>query len=272
MPASLSEGTVSRYPRVFVSPELIGEKEVRFTGELLHHLQRVLRIRRGDHFLVTDGEGYEYLVKFTAATGEPRGEILESLPSTSESPLRIILVQSVPKGDLMGQVLRKSVELGVEEIWPVVTARTVAVMKSRSPKGRQERWQRIVEGAVAQSVRAGRPLLHETQTWKKYLAHTVDVELKLLLREGEGRGLKEVLRDIPTLSSALVAVGPEGGWQAEEVEAAVQAGFLAVGMGPRTLRTETAGLAALSVLQYLYGDLGHPGGRGRNSEFLPEDV
>ncbi len=269
---SLSGSAVSRYPRVFVPPELIKEKEVRFTVELLHHLRRVLRIRSGDHFLVTDGEGREYVVKFTAATGDPRGEILESRPSTSESPLRIILVQSVPKGDLMGQVLRKSVELGVGEIWPVVTARTVAVMKSRSQKGRQERWQRIVEGAVAQSVRAGRPLLHETQTWEKCLAHTVDVELKLLLREGEGRGLKEALREIPSLSSVLVAVGPEGGWQAEEVTEAVRAGFLAVGMGPRILRTETAGLAAMSVLQYLYGDLGHHGGRGRHSVFLPEDV
>ena len=263
---------MSRYPRVFVPPELIKEGEVRFTVELLHHLRRVLRIRRGDHFLVTDGEGREYVVKFTEATGDPRGEILESRPSTSESPLRIILVQSVPKGDLMGQVLRKSVELGVEEIWPVVTARTVAVMKNRSQKGRRERWQRIVEGAVAQSVRAGRPLLRETQTWEECLAGTIDVELKLLLREGERRGLKEALREMPALSSVLVAVGPEGGWQEEEVERAVRTGFLAVGMGPRTLRTETAGPAALSVLQFLYGDLGYPGGRGRHSVFLPKDV
>ena len=263
---------MSKYPRVFVPPELIKEGEVRFTEELLHHLRRVLRIRSGSHFLVTDGKGSEYVVKFTAATKKPRGEILKSRPSTSESPLRSILVQSVPKGNLMGQVLRKSVELGVGEIWPIVTARTVAVMKSRSQKGRQERWQRIVEGAVAQSVRAGRPLLHETQTWEKCLAHTVDVELKLLLREGEGMGLKEVLREIPSLSSVLVAVGPEGGWRSEEVAEAVRAGFLAVGMGPRTLRTETAGPAALSVLQYLYGDLGDPGGRGSHSVFLPEDV
>jgi 16S rRNA (uracil1498-N3)-methyltransferase len=263
---------VGKYPRVFVPPELIREREVRFTAELLHHLRRVLRIRGGDRFLVTDGEGCEYVVKFTATTGDPRGEILESRPSTSESPLRIILVQSVPKGDLMGQVLRKSVELGVGEIWPIVTARTVAVMKSRSQKGRQERWQRIVEGAVAQSVRTGRPLLQETRTWEECLAGTIDVELKLLLREGESRGLKETLDGIPALSSVLVAVGPEGGWQAEEVERAERAGLLAVGMGPRTLRTETAGLAALSVLQFLYGDLGHAGGRGRHSVFSPEDV
>jgi 16S rRNA (uracil1498-N3)-methyltransferase len=268
----LSGSAVSRYPRVFVPPELIREGEVRFTGELLHHLRRVLRIRSGDCFLATDGEGCEYVVKFTAATGEPRGEILKSCPTTAESPLRIILVQSVPKGDLMGQVLRKSVELGVGEIWPIVTARTVTVMKSRSQKGRQERWQRIVEGAVAQSVRAGRPLLHETQTWEECLAGTVDVQLKLLLREGEERGLKEALGEIPALSSVLVAVGPEGGWQADEVEAAARAGFLAVGMGPRTLRTETAGLAALSVLQYLYGDLGHPAGRGGHTVLLPEDL
>ena len=263
---------MSRYPRVFVPPELINEREVRFTVELLHHLRRVLRIRGGDHFLVTDGEGCEDVVKFTAEAGGARGEILESRPSTSESPLRSILVQSVPKGDLMGQVLRKSVELGVGEIWPIATARTVAVMKGRSRKGRQERWQRIVEGAVAQSGRAGRPLLRETQTWEKCLSGTVDVELKLLLREGEERGLKEALREIPALSSVLVAVGPEGGWQTEEVAAAVRAGFLAVGMGPRTLRTETAGPAALSILQFLYGDLGHPARRGKRSVFFPEDV
>jgi 16S rRNA (uracil1498-N3)-methyltransferase len=98
------------------------------------------------------------------------------------------------------------------------------------------------------------------------------VELKLLLREGEGRGLKEALREITALSSVLIAVGPEGGWQTEEVAAAERAGFLAVGMGPRTLRTETAGPAALSVLQFLYGDLGHPAGRGKHSVFLPKDV
>jgi 16S rRNA U1498 N3-methylase RsmE len=222
---SLSGSDVSRYPRVYVPPELIEEGEVRFTGDILHHLRRVLRVRSGDHFLVTDGEGCEYVVKFTAAT---------------EGPL--------------------------------VTARTVAAKRGRPQKGRQERWQRIVEGAVAQSSRAGRPLLCETQTWEKCLESTVDVERKLLLREGEERGLKESLREIPAFSSVLVAVGPEGGWQSREVEEAVRAGFLSVGMGPRTLRTETAGLAALSVLQFLYGDLGGPAGRGRHSEFLPEDV
>jgi 16S rRNA (uracil1498-N3)-methyltransferase len=263
---------VSRYPRVYVPSELIEEREIRFTGEILHHLRRVLRVRGGDHFLVTDGEGGEYVVKFAAAREGPRGEILESLRSTRESPLRIILAQAVPKRDLMGQVLRKSVELGVGEIQPIVTARTVTALKGRSQKGRQERWQRIVEGAVAQSGRTERPLLHEAQTWEKCLESTVDVELKLLLWEEEGRGLKETLRERPALSSALVAVGPEGGWQAREIEEAVQAGFLAVGMGPRTLRTETAGLAVLSVLQFLYGDLGGPAARGRHSEFLPEDV
>lgn len=245
------------YPRIFVDPGKVEGGRVIFSDEDLRHIRKVLRLKKGDLLLATDGSAREYLLKIAADGGGPFGEVVEEARPPRESPLEITLVQALPKGDLMTQVVQKAVELGVTAIVPVTTSRTVASAKGEGgARGKGKRWQRVLESAVAQSGRTSAPLLHPLRPWGDFLADPIAGALKILLLEGEPKGLKELVGSGRPPSSVVLAVGPEGGWAREEVELAAKLGYLAAGLGPRTLRTETAGPAALGIIQFLYGDLG----------------
>lgn len=242
--------------RIYVAPEQVQGSTVRFTVDNLHRIRSVLRLRSGDLLRATDGVGAEYLLRL-AAGEELCGEILEAARPARESPLEISLAQAVPKGDRMTQVIQKSVELGAAAIFPLWTSRTVVSPKTGRLQVKQRRWRLVMAEALAQSGRTRVPLLGEVQGWEEFLEAAPKADVKIILREGERRGLGEILRGVRAPSSLIIAVGPEGGWEGREVEMGEEAGFAAAGMGPRTLRTETAGPAALSALQFLYGDLAH---------------
>jgi 16S rRNA (uracil1498-N3)-methyltransferase len=264
---------VSERSRVYIAPEQVEGDLVHFSGDGIRHVRTVLRLRDGDTLLATDGTGTEYLLRI-ASTPEGMGGIIERKESPRrESPLKITLVQAVPKKELMDLVVQKAVELGVSEIRPVLSARTVVSLKGPRQRAREERWERIMAAAVAQSGRTRMPRLRKVQTWDDFLKEPVDVDLKVMLCDGGGnRGLGEVLRAVKNPAGALVAVGPEGGWAAGEVEAARRAGLECAGLGPRTLRSETAGLVALSVLQFVCGDLGGEECFPEDSGNAPEDL
>jgi 16S rRNA (uracil1498-N3)-methyltransferase len=247
---------VSGLPRIFVAPERVEGEEVRFGEEDLRHLRTVLRLHAGDSLLATDGTGTEYRLRLASRDDGLLGVVQGREEPARESPLRVTLVQAVPKKELMDLVVQKAVELGVSGIRPVVSARTV-VQLSRERAGRKHaRWERIAAAAVAQSGRTRMPHLGEVCSWQDFLEEGVEAELKVMLCEGEERPLREAM-DVEAVPSTIhLAVGPEGGWEAEEIAAAREGGFVTAGFGPRILRTETAGLAALSVLQYRFGDLG----------------
>jgi 16S rRNA (uracil1498-N3)-methyltransferase len=252
--------------RIYVAPEQVEKGTLRLTKDDLHRVTTVLRLRGGDLFRATDGRGAEYLLRLTAGKEGPRAEILEAGRPGRESPLGITLVQAVPKGDLMTQIVQKAVELGVTAIVPVVTARTVADPGGERLSGKGRRWRRVMEGAVAQSGRTRMPLLQEVQTWEDFVGKGPVGDGKIVLLEGENRGLGEVVGAMAPPSTLVLAVGPEGGWEQGEIDLATRAGFLTAGLGPRTLRTETAGPCALSVLQFLFGDLGVKGSPPADSE------
>jgi 16S rRNA (uracil1498-N3)-methyltransferase len=240
---------------MYLPPAFFGEGGVTLTGDVLHHVRTVLRLRAGDELVVTDGAGGEYRVRLeeggrTAWTAR----VLERTEPRRESPLHVTLAQAVPKGDRFPFVLQKSVEMGVSAIVPVLSQRTV-VSFSGGEEARRARWQRIVEAAVAQSGRTRVPVVHPPRSWDELLG-SGEAALKIMLWEGEARGLREALAGCADARSILLAVGPEGGWADGEVERARQAGFLTARIGPRILRTETVALAALAVLQYVAGDLG----------------
>lgn len=243
-----------------MSAEAVRGSALLLTPEGLRHVRRVLRLKEGDLLRATDGSGWEYLVRLEGSGGAVDGRILERSRPSRESPFGVLLIQALPKRGLMELIIQKAVELGVREIQPVVTSRTVAApgRERHEPKG--QRWQRIAEAAVAQSGRVLAPRLHGVSTWEEVLSRGVSADLRLLLGEGAGQGLEEVLDRRPAPAAAAVAVGPEGGWDEREVELARKAGFEVAGLGPRVLRAETAGLAALAVLQFLYGDMGGPAG------------
>lgn len=239
--------------RVFVPPEAIQGDEARLDGERLRHLRTVLRLRPGDEFAATDGAGVEYRLRIERL-GRDAGTaaVLERGAPTRESALRTLLAQAIPKGDRFSVVLEKAVELGVSGILPVLSGRTVPAGGERLAG----RWQRIVEGALAQSGRTRLPELRAALPWPRLVADPGLPALRLLLWERAEAGLADLFAQRPAPQDVLLAAGPEGGWSPEEAAQALGAGFVAVRLGPRILRSETAGLAALAVLQQRWGDLG----------------
>jgi 16S rRNA (uracil1498-N3)-methyltransferase len=241
--------------RIFAPPESFREGGLDLAGERLRHLRTVLRLDAGDEFTATDGAGAEYVLR-VESLGRERGRaaVLSRAVPPRESALETVLVQALPKGDRFSFVLEKAVELGVSGIQPLTCARTVAAAGGGAAAA--ARWRRIVESAVAQSGRTSLPPVHPLRSFEELLAEPVLPELRVLLWERAAQGLRAALAGRPAPRSVLLAVGPEGGWSEQEVERAGQAGFLVVRLGPRTLRTDTAGIAALALLQSAWGDLG----------------
>jgi len=240
--------------RFFVPPESLRFERVPLSEELSHHLATVLRLPVGEEILLLDGEGtvcrcrLEVLTRRAAVAG-----VLERRQQR-EGVLPVRLLQGLPKGEKMELVLQKGTELGLAAFTPVLAARSVPTPSAERGEKLLRRWERIVREAAQQSRRVCLPRLGEVLPLGDALRQSGE-ELRLMLWEEECRPLAEVLpaaapRDIAVL------VGPEGGFSPAEVDAARIAGFVPVGLGPRILRSETAGLAITSVLQYLYGDFG----------------
>jgi 16S rRNA (uracil1498-N3)-methyltransferase len=245
--------------RFFVPPENLRFDPVPLTEEVAHHLGTVLRLAVGAEVLLLDGEGRLCrcrLESLCRRAGSAR--VLESWRET-EDVLPVRLLQGLPKWDKMDLVLQKGTELGLAAFTPVLVERSIPVAE-RWEKRRQ-RWERIIREAAQQSRRVLLPRLTPVLPLADALADCRE-ELRLLLWEEESRPLAEVLPAAAPRDVAVL-VGPEGGFSAAEVAVARRAGFLPVGLGPRILRSETAGLAMAAVLQYLYGDLGSGRSGGR---------
>lgn len=240
--------------RIFAPPEAFFEDVLHLEGERLRHLRTVLRLGPGDEFSATDGAGVEYRLR-VERLGRDRGRalVLGRAEPLRESALDLVIAQALPKGDRFSSVLEKAAELGVRGIRPVLSQRTVVAGGAGTAAAR---WRRIVASAVAQSGRTRLPVVHPLCTFEQLIADPSPPELRLLLWEHATEGLRELIDPRPVPRSVLVAIGPEGGWSEQEVQRARQAGFVAVRFGPRILRTDTAGVAALAVLQSRWGDLG----------------
>ncbi len=240
--------------RIFAPPEAFSEGGLRLEGERLRHLRTVLRLGPGDEFLATDGAGAEYLVRVEHLGRALGGAlVLSRAEPPRESALDLVLAQALPKADRFSFVLEKATELGASGVIPLISRRTVTAGGTGAAEAR---WRRIVESAVAQSGRTRLPVVRPPCSFEEMIADPHPPELRIMLWEHAAVGLREVIDRRVAPRSVLVAVGPEGGWSEQEVQLARQAGFAAVRFGPRILRTDTAGIAALAVLQNLWGDLG----------------
>jgi 16S rRNA (uracil1498-N3)-methyltransferase len=223
----------------------------------------VLRLRSGAAVRVFDGAGAEFeavLDEVSRRTVSLRlGHPVGSRP---ESPLCVLLAVSPLKGDRMELAIQKATELGVREIWPVVTDRTDAAARPALQGSRAERWERVASGAAEQCGRAVVPRVAPTTTLEGLLARAFD-GVRVVLLETPGHA---PLASLPVGLSAplLLLVGPAGGFEPAEADRLRAAGFLAASLGPRVLRAETAAVAAVAVAQALWGDLGpspSPGGQ-----------
>lgn len=238
-------------PRFHV-PEAAPGARVALPEHAAHHAQEVLRLRPGDAVRVFDGRGAEFEAVLEAVHRREvalrLGGMVEPRP---ESPLRVTLALAPLKGDRMELVIQKATELGVAEIRPVVTIRTDAAARPALHGTRQERWEKVASGAAEQSGRAVVPEVSPTTTLEELLASPFDGRRLVFL---DAPGLAALAPE-PRPTSALLLIGPPGGFEEREISAARGAGFEAVSLGPRVLRTETAALAALTAVQVLWGDL-----------------
>lgn len=245
--------------RFFISSDQIKDNSVILKGEDRHHLLNVLRRGPGDEITVLNGKGEEYLVRITEATvDQVKGEIVKQMERQSEPRVKITLVQSLPKADKFEWILQKNTELGVSRFQPVFTERSNIKLDQAAQSRKLERWNKIIQEAAEQSGRQIIPVLEPIRRWSEMLAAYSGAGLVLIPWEGEsGQSLKQVLERQPGIpGSVTVLIGPEGGFSLKEVEEAKEKGAIPVTLGPRILRTETAGLVVASALLYHFGDLG----------------
>jgi 16S rRNA (uracil1498-N3)-methyltransferase len=239
-----------------LGPDAVHGDRVTFETAAAHHLGRVLRAAVGDVVQAVEPGGALLSVRLTAiAARRAEGLIVSRVPLATESPLDLTLAQGVPKGDKMDGIIRMATELGATRVVPLLTARTVVRLEPTRWSSRLGRWQRIAKEAAQQSGRAAVPEIavpREVSSWAREAGAT---GLLICLWEEEREGLDKRLPAGPC-PRVTVVVGPEGGLTADEVRGLADAGAIVAGLGPRLLRTETAGAVAVALLQSRYGDLG----------------
>jgi 16S rRNA (uracil1498-N3)-methyltransferase len=247
--------------RFLLAAEAVRGDQVTFPPEESRHLARVLRLGVGDVVRALDGTGQELTVRLTGiAPRQVTGMVLARAPLRTESPLRLTLAQAVPRGDRIETVIRMATELGVHRFVPLVTARTVAVPARAATASRLARWQRVAREATKQCGRAAVPEVAAPVALASWLAARPAGGLLVCFWEEKAGQPGDPLPE-QRFDDVTALVGPEGGLEAAEVEAARAAGAVVATMGPRVLRTDTAGVVAVALLQARYGDLPGPGAR-----------
>jgi 16S rRNA (uracil1498-N3)-methyltransferase len=246
-------------PRRFLVPSLPEHgATVTLGGDLHRHAVKVLRLKCGSDIILADGAGRECSCRITdIGKGEltVRVEGVVAEPATEAGP-RITLYQGLPKGEKLDLILQKCTELGVGEIVTFAAERSVARIAADQREERLARWQRIVREAARQSRRTVVPPVTLATDLTEVLGSARQAVRLLLWEEATGSGLKEALAGLPVPADVGVLVGPEGGFSPAEARAATEGGFIPVSLGSRILRTETAGLAIVTILQFFWGDLG----------------
>ena len=275
--------------RLFLPPEKLTSDKIIITGEQARYISLVLRVQPGDSLIVFDGSGYRYIFKIMQThKKEVVAEKIRKEAYFAESPVLITLAQGLPKSDKMDLIIQKTTELGVREIIPVITERAQVRHSEKI-----ERWRKIALSASQQSGRERIPEIKEPVEFTNFLLNIVDgdegvipakagiqkkemdspvkpendepadkafskkTQLKLIFFEGQKENnLKEVLTGFKDKKRVVLLIGPEGGFSNDEVRAAVEKGFIRTSLGPRILRTETAPIAAISIIQYELGDIG----------------
>lgn len=241
-----------RIPRIFTEQTLIADMELALEPGPSQHLARVLRMGQGDELQLFNGSGLEYRARIMAADKRQVTVMLQAaLPGLAESPLRIHLGIGISRGERMDLVVQKATELGVATISPLYTERTEVRLRGEREARKQQHWRQVIVSACEQCGRSIIPTVHEPAGLTRWLA-SADGERRLVLHHRASAARTGA--EAPASVSLLV--GPEGGLSDLEIAAAESAGFESLALGPRVLRTETAPLAALAILQARWGDMG----------------
>ncbi len=255
--------------RIFLPPDQLTSDRIVITGDNARHVSLVLKMSPGESLFIFDGHGYQYECTLQGVhKKEVTAQIIGKEPYSVESPVSITLAQGLPKGEKMAMIVQKATELGVSRIIPLITQRSQVKHTHKI-----DRWRKIAHSASQQSGRDTIPYIAETVTIEDFLSEQVTESAKgyiedikgvkldnvmniILSEEYKTRNLKQFLGSLKKVKEITLMVGPEGGFDQSEVFTAVEKGFTEASLGPRILRTETAPLAALSILQYELGDMG----------------
>ncbi|NOZ69391.1 MAG: 16S rRNA (uracil(1498)-N(3))-methyltransferase [Deferribacteres bacterium] len=270
--------------RIFLPPEELASGRIIITGENARHLALVLRVQPGETLTALDGRGFRYECRVVSVhKKEVVAEVIRKESYSAESSISITLAQGIPKGEKMDIIVQKSTELGVSKIIPLITERSLVRHTHRVA-----RWRKIALAASQQSGRAKIPEVESPRDFMEFLRSQAAYDhpalhpfpprdeidsgnlppqeekgkaegglLKIIFAEGhEERNLKKLLRSFGGTGKVTLLVGPEGGFSGAEAEYAVRTGFIRASLGPRILRTETAPLSAISIIQYELGDMG----------------
>lgn len=244
-----------RITRIHVEAALRSGTELALPTAASAHLLKVLRLRPGARLTVFNGQGGEYEAELLEGDGKARIRIGDHSTIERESPLQLTLLQAISRGERMDLIVQKAVELGVTRIVPVTAERSVVRLDAAQAEKRRAHWQSIVISACEQCGRNRVPRIEPIVDTATAVAVAVAdaTAIKLLLAPEAEHALTEAVRGI---TSAVLLIGPEGGLSEREEAVAARYGFIGCRLGPRILRTETAPLAALAVLQAIAGDLG----------------
>lgn len=263
--------------RFFVSARRIHQEDGQLIADLdqdsAHHIRTVLRIGAGAKIVLFDGSGKEYLAEIMESKpSRIRTKILETKSPETESGLELTLAQAIIKEQAFDKILTSATELGIKKIIPILCKRVVVKINSRDIDQKLFRWSKILEEAASLSGRVKVPRIDYPVELSKLLLEKFDGTKIIMWEKAQGGELermrnekREIVRADPGVCpmrnekretrNILLLVGPEGGFEDQEAEAAIAAGFVPLGLGPRILRAETAPIAAISILQYLFGDL-----------------
>jgi 16S rRNA (uracil1498-N3)-methyltransferase len=243
--------------RIFVPIPVRSGEDLWLDGERAHYLAHVLRVRSADTIVVFDGRGGEY----AAVVGKISRQGVQVLPGAHsprnvESPLAIRLIQGISRGERMDLVVQKATELGVQRITPVHTAYSVVRLKGDRVEKKSGHWERIAQAACEQCGRNILPVIDAAADLGTVFAEPLGGS-RIVLDTTSGEPIGNLQRIV---GAVTLLTGPEGGFNTAEIELAVRAGFVPLSLGPRILRTETAALAAIAILQSLFGDLNRNAG------------
>ena len=226
--------------------------QIHITGSDVHHIRSVLRMKPGEQVVISDGHDKDYYCEITELNpGEITVQVLKETEA-AELPARLILYQGLPKGEKMELIIQKAVELGVYEIVPVATKRAVVKLDAKKEEKKRLRWQSIAESAAKQAGRALIPQVAPCMNFDKALRMCNGLDAALIPYEkAEGmQHARDQVRALHGKHSIGIFIGPEGGFEESEIEAARGAGAVPITLGHRILRTETAGLTMLSILMF----------------------
>lgn len=248
----MSRRDLNRLPRIYLSLPLVVGETVLLDDTAFGHVVRVLRLKPDAALILFDGLGGTFAATLVdVGKRDARARVTEALPSEAEPPLRIVLAQGISRGEKMDYTLQKAVELGVTAVQPLFTEHGGVDLADERLARKVQHWRGIIISACEQCGRSRLPELRQPLALADWLARPARQDLRVLLDPTARQGLRELPAPIHELT---LLAGPEGGLSPAEIARARAGGFAGVRLGPRILRTETAGAAALAAAQILWGD------------------